>query len=40
MAAIVGNRLDEFLVMEAVGKAGPIKKPKGDDPRAPEYATV
>ena len=40
IAAIVGNRLDEFLVMEAVGKAGPIKKPKGDDPSAPEYATV
>ena len=33
-------RRDEVFVMEAVGKAGPIKKPKGDDPRAPKYGTL
>ena len=33
-------RTNEFLFVEELGKATPIKKPKGDDPKAPAYANA
>ena len=33
-------RTDEILFVEALGKSKPVKKPKGDDPKATAYATA